>query len=449
MLNNPAKLTENSVGCRIDLMTIPLEALSPRSRELVAELLNQRRIFTSEDGYFRDWRGAFDVIGLPKSYLALVTANVNPTGYLLDLWTKESDQCKRSAHLGTLQHVLGYIDRWDIVDDTSKLFEQDAEQFLLKEQKQLTKQMKTGSKEQPEADDYDIITKDDTYDHKQQYDAFILYADRDIEFASKMVDRLEGRGMRLCLKDRDLLAGSNCEHELLTRLISERCRRLVVIFSKAFVQSPMNAFVVTYAQALQIEKRVRKVIPCVYEECELPQHLKYTFRLDYTRKQKLFDFWDKLAKSISDPAKATVQDVTQPVLEVDANSLKTLPTISPSAVKVSDEEPTTLIVKMPSTQEMKTIGTKKSHSIWSRLSPFSPRKDKLNRSISQLAVNEVSPSSTTERNPPKGAKKGDQKLSSLIVRSSSSVALAEHEKAASKPKRKWYKSLGHKIATTA
>lgn len=45
--------------------------------------------------------------------------------------------------------------------------------------------------------DADIITKDDTSSYKQKYDAFILYADADIQFASEIIERMEGRGLKV------------------------------------------------------------------------------------------------------------------------------------------------------------------------------------------------------------------------------------------------------------
>lgn len=107
----------------------------------------------------------------------------------------------------------------------------------------------------------------------QYYDAFLLYADEDVNFATEMVDRLENRYklkvkrqnsqiikkikytevvFQLCLKDRDLIGGVTFEHEAVMTLISERCNRLIVIVSSNFLKSPANKFFLNYAQALGI-----------------------------------------------------------------------------------------------------------------------------------------------------------------------------------------------------
>ncbi|XP_049546270.1 myeloid differentiation primary response protein MyD88-like [Anopheles darlingi] len=279
---------ENFDDSQIDLANVPLQALSHRSRELLYTLLNQQHIFTSEEGYFRDWRGAFEVIGVPRRFFVLVENSPSPAKCLLELWVQED--CERPANLAQLQEVLGCIDRWDVVDDTSEMFRNDALKLLRNQQMNPVDLV-----------DMNIMTRDDTHDHQQQYDAFVLYADQNVAFATKMVATLENRGMRLCLKDRDILVGGDCEYEVVIRLITERCRRLVVIISQAFVANEMNKFAVAFAHALQIEKRKRKVIPCVIEECEVPQHLQFSSKLNYLRRNIFYNFWDKLTESIRDP----------------------------------------------------------------------------------------------------------------------------------------------------
>lgn len=119
---------------------------------------------------------------------------------------------------------------------------------------------------------------------KQHYDAFLLYADEDEEFAQEMIENLETKNnlkvtamfhslnihylktehteyefkynnllfFQLCLKERDLVAGISFEHEAIMRLISERCNRLITIISPDFLKSPANKFFVNYAQATGI-----------------------------------------------------------------------------------------------------------------------------------------------------------------------------------------------------
>jgi myeloid differentiation primary response protein MyD88 len=98
-----------------------------------------------------------------------------------------------------------------------------------------------------------------------RYDAFLLYADscrEDSDFAHRVRAYLEDDcGMRLCDKDRDLLAGTEFEHDAVTRLIQERCRHLLIVLSEEFFSSPECKFYTKFAQALSIDKRARIVLP--------------------------------------------------------------------------------------------------------------------------------------------------------------------------------------------
>lgn len=57
---------------------------------------------------------------------------------------------------------------------------------------------------------------------------------------------------QLCLKDRDLVAGLEFEHEAVMELISERCNRLLIIISPNLMKHSANKFFLNYTQALSI-----------------------------------------------------------------------------------------------------------------------------------------------------------------------------------------------------
>lgn len=151
--------------------------------------------------------------------------------------------------------------------------------------------------------DNDILTQQDLERSEKglelaTYDAFVIFDDKDVEFATELIERCENIGYSLCVKDRDLLGGLSFESDAILNLLSKRCNRLIIIVSKAFLKSPMQLFITNFAQALGIEQGKRKIVPCLLEPCELPPMLKFCFRLDFYRNNKLFDFWDKLDKSL-------------------------------------------------------------------------------------------------------------------------------------------------------
>lgn len=96
------------------------------------------------------------------------------------------------------------------------------------------------------------------------------------------------------------MIGGAIEMDAIMRVISERCERLIVIFSTAFFQSAANTFFVKFAQALGIEQRKRKIIPCMKDNCDLPPALRFYYVLRYTEKTTYYDFWERLATSIQD-----------------------------------------------------------------------------------------------------------------------------------------------------
>lgn len=135
----------------------------------------------------------------------------------------------------------------------------------------------------------------------KQYDAFVIYNDKDVEFASELIKQCENKGYSLCVRDRDLLGGISMEDEAVLNLVAKRCHRLIIIVSKAFLRSPMQIFITNFAQAVGIQEGKRKIIPCLLEECELPQMLRFCFRLDYHKSNKLYNFWEKLDQSLRQP----------------------------------------------------------------------------------------------------------------------------------------------------
>lgn len=180
---------------------------------------------------------------------------------------------------------------------------------------------------------FEFLTSDDLISLKHglpkiTYDAYVLYADEDIEFTKDLVCKMEDCGFKvyeillyiytynyvqisreliicffflffqLLLKDRDFIGGIQFEHEAIMHAISERCLSLIIIVSPDFLRSSANTFFTNYATALNIEKGKNKIFPCLYRECILPDTLRFYFVLNYYRAGKLYNFWDRLKDSL-------------------------------------------------------------------------------------------------------------------------------------------------------
>uniref|UniRef100_A0A1I8PSR7 TIR domain-containing protein n=1 Tax=Stomoxys calcitrans TaxID=35570 RepID=A0A1I8PSR7_STOCA len=246
----------------ITFQDIPLSALSKGSRKKLSYLMNSKKILRSEEGYERDWRGLAFLAKQKSLFDESNISNDDPMEIVLNLWCANSPTTATFAHL---EKYLGVIDRWDVCDDIYDNLVEDTRTFHRKNQ-QIESSLDTGEfsgevdVEFGYGTDPNILTTDDVIRAKkglplQRYDAFVLYADADLTYVTEMLTKLEDNteyNFKLCIKDRDLLAGVAFKHVALTQLIEERCKYLIVILTNAFLSSAENKFFVDFTQALQI-----------------------------------------------------------------------------------------------------------------------------------------------------------------------------------------------------
>lgn len=232
----------------------------------------------------------------------------------------------------------------DAVEDAKAYLIDRAREMQRKQQQQNQHQNEVQLPEQLQlyADDSEILTIHDAKNKQmglppQHYDAFMVYSEDNIEFATEVLDVLEKQGfnvstkyqsiknffllVRWCIvmcspsfwnfflqifvKSRDLIAGG-FEQKLIKRMIEERCERLLLVISEGFFKCAENEFYMDYAEAMGIQNRQRKILPVIYGNCDLPSRLRFLSVLRY-RQSKLYNFWDKLAESLR-----TVPQVTPP-----------------------------------------------------------------------------------------------------------------------------------------
>ncbi|KAG7198905.1 hypothetical protein KM043_015724 [Ampulex compressa] len=326
---------------------VPLTALSDGTKVVISTLLNPPKVIPSENGLPRDWRGFAHLCDLGGETMPSLASNPDPSGRILAIWQQQGITIKE------FEEKLKRISRWDILDDTMCMLKEDAARYLEHQQKV----QQTADTIENSVDER-ILTIDDLHRlrqglENQYYDAFLLYADEDSNFATEVIDKLENEyNLRLCLKDRDLIGGITFEHEAIMTLISERCNRLIVIVSSNFLKSPANKFFLNYAQALGIDKRQRKVIPCLYEKCELPPQLSYMFVLDYNR-TSLYNFWGKLRDSVQVPSTTNYQ---QNIQSTDCASIPMCPSTGENSllsIKKHSVDLTSQVVKIPPSQNIK------------------------------------------------------------------------------------------------
>lgn len=106
--------------------------------------------------------------------------------------------------------------------------------------------------------------------------------------------------------------------------MTTRCGYLIVVMTQAFLNSPEHIFLVNFTQKFQIgknadgnwnagnvcfpnpfptipENQLRKIIPVLFEQnLKIPPTLAVYTHVNYLRNSTLFNFWERLARSLHD-----------------------------------------------------------------------------------------------------------------------------------------------------
>ena len=112
------------------------------------------------------------------------------------------------------------------------------------------------------------------------------------------------------------------------KLISSRCTKLVPLFSPSFFSSEYNTFLANFAQHLSLEspgKITAKIIPIVSDQrCDIPPNLGMYSKLKYDPSNTLFNFWERLVRTINPSVKYNPMNApnTVPPAQKESQGLK-------------------------------------------------------------------------------------------------------------------------------
>ncbi|EDW01636.1 GH21551 [Drosophila grimshawi] len=305
----------------------PLTELSGETRRQLACMLNRKKVLRSEEGYERDWRGIASLSG--QREFVDECANM-PMDLVISNWIKHNPQ---TAEVGHLEEFLGIIDRWDVRDDIQENLIKDTDRYNVKQQKleqlaQLrdspppTDKCVENNNNNTLARDVNLLSFDDEKCMQNgqplpRYNACVLYAEADIEYAIKIMNNLESPAynLKLFLRHRDLLLGVPFEHVELSHFMATRCNHLIVVLTEEFLRSRENTFLVNFTQKLQIENNSRKIIPILYKQnMVIPQTLAIYTHVNYEASSTLYNFWDKLARSLQDVDTSSIYCTSQQLI---------------------------------------------------------------------------------------------------------------------------------------
>ncbi|KPJ00192.1 PREDICTED: myeloid differentiation primary response protein MyD88-A [Papilio xuthus] len=274
-----------------NLYDIPLSWLTNESRNLLSNLLNSTKVLPSDgpEKLPRYWRGLASLANISAEVAANVELQSDRTAKVLEIWMSDNP---KTAYVGFLLEYLQRLDRYDVFDDCIELLRHGR---LIGRPNDNPLRL---SMEVP--DDDSLITYEDRmYGEPQYYHAYVVYAQEDKDFVDHLLARMRAQGFRLCTEE-DLLPGHSTQYAPVSRLISERCQRIILVYSPDFLKCNANSYYTNYAQAVAIERKQLKIIPLVYRPCQLPMQLTYYHKLYYPSQhlKPPYDFWQRLSDTL-------------------------------------------------------------------------------------------------------------------------------------------------------
>lgn len=281
------------------IQSLPLSCLPLKTRELLSCLLDTPKIIPNDgpDKLPRDWRGLAYLVNVSSEKAAYISLHPQKTTEVLEIWQKD-----QTATVGQLLNHLERLDRYDVYDDLYDDLREAIKrrELLVNRQNQIAINNNNNNINHSNDEEkvFSPITYDDVPGYEQHYDAFVLYAKEDKKFVDELLARMSAAGFQLCTEDR-LQAGHMTPYAPVAQLISERCKRIILVCSPEFLSSQANTFYRDYAQAVSIESSYHKIIPIMYRDCQLPSHLAFYHKLYYNEDERaMYDFWLKLKQSL-------------------------------------------------------------------------------------------------------------------------------------------------------
>ena len=330
----------------------PLWVLQPSTVENLGVLLEQEKLLPSDSGHLRDWRGVAELSGLAADNILYQRISNSKLGHFNEIF--KSWKLKQGANVRDLWTILADIDRFDVQDDMAEKVMEDiklatkaaAIKGLKLEELKVTELALNRIKNEEDAltiEDLDCLNRGLPL---PVYDAFILYGEDDADVVGEIVENLEAQGLKIIIKDRDLLGGT-FEHSAVMKLIGSRCSKLIPFFTPTFFDSVYNKFLVDFAQFYNLETNKKiggKIIPLVTDKhCDIPPNLSIYSKMKYAPNNKLFNFWERLVKTIN------------PAVGYDESKLKSKGETEKSEAKVPEKKKETVSASAPSSVNKKRV----------------------------------------------------------------------------------------------
>ena len=275
----------------------PLWVLRPSTLAHLSAQLCCERLLPTEEGRLADWRGVAEEAGvaMKPAYLRIQAAQ--------EPFKELFKELRSTMTVQQFWGVLETVDRWDVLDDCMARMVEDIRVAEVQAQAKgidLARLPAIEVERREEAltmEDLARLARDQPL---VTYDCMVLYSEAEAVFAEEvLVPNLEAQGLQVLVRDRDLLGGA-FEHQAMLRLISERCSKLVPVFSQGFFDHDgQNSFLTTFAQHCGLEEGRKKLVPLVVGQTSIPSNLSMYHKLPYDPSNSKHKwFWEKLVKTI-------------------------------------------------------------------------------------------------------------------------------------------------------
>ncbi|KAI5711320.1 hypothetical protein M8J75_016055 [Diaphorina citri] len=277
----------------MDYIKIPIEAIRPKTRQVLNDKLCDIKQLMSPENYQRDYRGLADLMD--------IKAPPNPNcedlmKKMFEDWTKSSTLDRSVFNIATFLHFLECIDRFDVYDDCIGFIEEDC---LYYENTRLGNSI---SKNGACMDDPSVITIEDVKSLNlgcglAHYDALLLYDEADFDLAKQFNTQLNKMGFTVCDKDNSFLTGQ-FEHSAFIQVM-DRCTCVIVLMSTHFMNNSLLHSLTQYAEAKHIDHTIHsKIIPILCSDDYFSVgFLQYCVKLKLNHyASNMEQFWDRLSQ---------------------------------------------------------------------------------------------------------------------------------------------------------
>jgi hypothetical protein len=134
-----------------------------------------------------------------------------------------------------------------------------------------------------------------------EFDVFISYSHKDAKWVTDiLLPRLEKTGLRVCIDNRDFVAGETAIVNMQDSI--KNSRRILLVLTPNWVKSRWTKLEAEIAQITPSKDVENRIIPLMWKKCEIPEHLARLTWVDFTDTDYPDNTsWRQLLKSLGVP----------------------------------------------------------------------------------------------------------------------------------------------------